>query len=449
MRTIAFIGAGSAKFVRGAIADLLSYPELHDSRLRLMDIDPIRLDRAARLARKMVTDCKAPMTVEATTDRRRALDGAYYVIVTLMVGGMRQYASDGEIPARHGVFQAVGDTSGPGAIFRLVRTAPVLEGIVNDLRSLAPHAWVLNYANPMAMLTGALVAFGHRRSVGLCHSVYSCINTIGAWLGIPPYEIDYTAAGLNHINFYLTLRHKGHDLYPELRAQASRIIREAETWEADAWRTVARGYERVRFELLTHLGYFPAEGPWHQTDFYGWFRKTRKHIKEHNIPTGWAFDFDRRLGERAGDEVEQLIDGTVPISYNRSQEFAVRAIHALETGISAKIYGNVPNDGCISNLPADTVVEVPCWVDRHGIQPCHVGALPPQLAAVMQPHAAVYDLALRGVLCKDRALIRQAIMLDPLTQAALSLSQIDRMVDELFADNAAYAQYLTTCYTVE
>lgn len=438
MTKITFIGAGSAKFVRGALARILDTPELADVRIALMDIDAVKLARTEALAKMMARGKHPEIAIEATTDQRRALEGASYVIVTVMVGGMKYYASDTFIPERHGLSLAVGDTSGPGAVFRLIRTAPVLRQIADNLRDVSPDALVINYANPMALLTRALHEYGHTRVVGLCHSITSSIKVLAGWLGIPAEEIDYTAAGVNHLSCHLKIERNGRDLYPDLRAKSEWIVRNATNWEADTWKHEARGYERIRIELLKLLGCFPAEGPWHQGDFYGWFRKTPESVKHYGPPAGWAYNFDLKLGEAAQRSIDDMLAGKAPLQVETSTEAEVPIIRALETGTPYRFHGNVRNDGLIDDFPSEAFVEVPCRIDERQLKPDAVGTLPPQLAAAMQPHVAMHGLAMRGVLGKDRAMIRRAIALDPLTQAALTLPRIDAMVDDLFAENAAY-----------
>src|SRR3954463_3813331 len=211
MPVIAFIGGGSAKFVAELVRDLFTYPALAGSRIRLMDIDPERLSRGRRIVEKLIAEFALPATVEATLDQRVAVKDADVVVVTVMVGGFKHYESDARIPMRYGVLPTVGDTIGPGGVFRLVRTEPVLRRLANDLAELAPDAWVLNYANPMAMNTGALIAAGHRRTVGLCHSIQGSYRQLAGWIGVPADDVRYTAAGINHVDFYLTLTHHGRD----------------------------------------------------------------------------------------------------------------------------------------------------------------------------------------------------------------------------------------------
>ena len=438
MPKIAFIGAGSQKFVRGTIVDLLNYEELNDCSIWLMDINKERLDRCEQVIRKMIDVRKAPMTVASTTDRREALEGADFVVVTIMVGGMKHYRSDTYIPAKHGVPVAVGDTVGPGAVFRLVRTAPAVKEIVDDVREVAPDAWIVTYVNPMAMTTKAFIRYGHANTVGLCHAVQGAVVEIGKWLGIPHDEIEYTAGGLNHLNFYLTLEHRGQDLYPELLARADDIIANADTWEAETWSREKRGYERVRMEIMKYLGYFPVEGPWHQGEYYPYFRKNRELVERYGPDTGWAYNFDLKLAEKAQAEVQALIDGEQEFDFLQSSEYGVPIIHSITTGEERLVYGNVINGGCIENLPSSALTEIPCKVDANGIALQTVGTIPLQLAGIMHQHVTLHELALEGVIQKSRTKVRQAIQADPLTAAVLTLPQIEAMVDDLFAENGDF-----------
>ncbi|OGV59726.1 MAG: hypothetical protein A2X45_16480 [Lentisphaerae bacterium GWF2_50_93] len=426
MRKIAFIGGGSAKFIRELLVDLFSYEELQDTLITLMDIDKERLELSRRLLEKIVSDRKLPARVAATTDQRRALDGADYVIISIMVGGYDCYKADVGIPKKYGIFQTVSDTTGPGGIMRILRTAPVLKKLAENAKEVCPGAWILNYSNPMTMNTKVLNLCGHRRTVGLCHSIQGSIGwCLGPWLGIKPEEIDYFAAGINHRNFYLKLEHKGRDLYPALRAAGERIVKE-------------RPIEKPRFELVKYLGYFPAEGPLHQPEYYQWFLKDRKRAEHYAADVGGGYRIDSENFRRKKKEVTAQIKGTMPISYERSHEYGVKIIHSIETGSLLEVYGNFPNRGLISNLPANAIVEVPCLVGRNGVLPCAAGEIPPQLAAVMLPHICLDEMAVQGVLTRDRTLLRQAMQADPLTGAILTLPEIEKMFNELFEANKEY-----------
>jgi alpha-galactosidase len=423
---ITFIGGGSAKFVGGLVRDLFSFEELRGSRIALMDIDRRRLERSRRYVLKMIEDLGIDADVEATTDQRRALDGADYVVITIMVGGFKHYESDGSIPKKYGVLITVGDTIGPGAVMRLVRTGPVLEEVARNLRDVAPRAWVLNYTNPMAMCTWTLLDAGHERTVGLCHSVQGCYREIAQWLGIPAEEVRYTAGGINHINFYLTLTHRGRDLYPLLLKKKDALIAEDPS-------------RRVKFELLECLGGWPCEGQHHQTEYYPWFRKNRRLAEKHYaVKTMWGYHWDQYHNTRLDRFTDEMIAGTRPLDLRRSLEFGAWMIHSMETGAPRVVYGNVRNAGLIENLPARAVVEVPCLVDSSGVTPCRAGRIPEPLAAVMAPHIAVHEMAVDGVKRRDRRRLLQAVQADPLTGAILTLPQIREMTEELFRENREY-----------
>lgn len=426
MKKITFIGGGSAKFIREVVVDLFSFEELQDSFISLMDVDKGRCELSRDLVAKIISDKRLKAKVEATTDRRKALKGADFVIITIMVGGYDCYKQDVEIPRKYGVLQSVSDTTGPGSIMRILRTAPVLKGIVDDLKELAPGAWVLNYSNPMAMNTGVLFKCGHTKSVGLCHSIQGCAeHCIAKWLGVEPGELDYTAAGINHRNFYLKLEHKGRDLYPELLKAERRVVKE-------------RPAEKMRFELLRYLGHFPAEGPSHQAEYYPWFMKDERTAAAYGAQIGWGYEVDLEHFKNRSAEIREQIRGKRPIRYERSNEFSARVVHAIVSGQTVKIYGNVPNNGLVSNLLQGAIVEVPCLVDRNGVQPCAMGAIPPQLAAVMTPHVFLNEMAVDAVLSKDKVLLRQALQADPLTSATLTLPKIEKMLGELLKANKSY-----------
>jgi alpha-galactosidase len=427
MTKISFIGGGSAKFVAELVKDIFTYPALAGCRICLMDIDAVRLDRAKRAVAKLIEAFGVPATVETTMDQRAAVSGSDFVVVTVMVGGFKHYESDARIPMRYGVLPTVGDTAGPGGVFRLVRTRPVLDELARNLRETAPNAWVLNYANPMAMNTWALIDSGHTRTIGLCHSIQGAFRQLATWVGVPEDEVRYTAAGINHVNAYLTLTHHGRDLYPDLIAAEAKVIAETPRW-------------KVTFELMRRLGHWFAEGPEHQSEYSGWFRKNQATADAYGAETMWGFHFDSKLNVWLTSEVEDLIAGRKPVKRERGHEYGSGIINALVGGGACAFYGNVRNDRLIDNLPEGCVVEVPCMADANGVVPGHVGRIPPQLAALMAPHVCMHELAVAGTRRKDRTLIRQAIQADPLTHAVCTLPQIEAMVDELFAANADYVR---------
>jgi alpha-galactosidase len=422
---ITFIGGGSAKFVRELAVDFFSFEALRQSHIVLMDIDADRVERSRKIVQKIIDDRKLPAKVSATLNQREALEGADYVIITIMVGGLKHYNSDSQIPAKYGVYQTVGDTTGAGGVFRYLRTAPVLRGIVEDLKRVSPDAWILNYANPMSMNTWTLKQCGHEKSIGLCHSIQYCLAQIAGWLNIPKNEIHYTAGGINHIDFYLKLEHRGEDLYPKLLAAADRVLEK-------------EPHERTRFELLKYLGHFPAECAWHQSEYYGWFRKNQAEIDRLKVESFWGYKVDSWHMEHRAKEIDAQLAGTSPIVYERSAEYGSEIVHALEGHQTMTFYGNTLNHGLIENLPYESLVEVPCTAEKNGIFASKVGKIPTQLAAVMTPHIFLHEMAVRAALTGDRKLARMAVQADPLVQAILTLPQIERMVDELFVENEAY-----------
>lgn len=449
MPKITFIGAGSTVFAKNLLGDILSYPELADSVISLHDIDPERLRTSEIVARKIADALGARPTIEATLDRRQALAGADYAISMFQVGGYRpSTVIDFEIPSRYGLRQTIADTLGIGGIMRGLRTIPVLLDMARDMEELCPDVTFLQYVNPMAINMWALNRASGIHSVGLCHSVQHTADELATDLGVPVDEIDYLAAGINHMAFYLKFERNGQDLYPSLR-QIQREGRMPIT-------------NRVRYKILEKFGYFVTESSEHFSEYVPWFIKRDRPdlIEDFNIPldeyirrceyqlAGWealryVFEDDsvRFHVIKEGDEVEEVrTDGSERdmsrllnhlLQIKRSVEYGSQIIYAMESGTPAVIYGNVGNHGLIDNLPAGCCVEVPCLVDRQGIQPTRIGALPPQLAALMQTNINVQALTVEAALTGKREHIYHAAMLDPHTAAELDLDQITALVDDL------------------
>jgi alpha-galactosidase len=427
MPKVMFFGGGSSKFVFDVTRDLFTFPSMREATISLMDVDERRLAMTEALLKKMVKDLKLGARIEATTDRRRALEGADYVIVTIMVGRFKAYALDVDIPAKYGVYQCVGDTIGPGGVFRYLRTAPVLNGLADDVRAVAaPDCWVINYSNPMAMNCWGMLDHGFDRVVGLCHSIQMVAKCIADWVGVPFEDLVYNAGGINHVNFYLRLEHRGEDLYPRLMAARDQVLSSGP----------GRDSLTSTFDLMEQFGYWAAETGFHQTEYYPWFRKTRD-MGDHDYHAPFR---DGLAGNQADSDnkdvlVPKMTRGEAPIDYARGVEYAAYILDAMETGAPYLFYGNLRNNGLIENLPARAVVEVPCIADRTGVVPGRVGRIPEILAGVMQPHIAVHELAVKASIERSRRLAAQAIMLDPLTGALLTLPRIRAMVDEMFEAN--------------
>jgi alpha-galactosidase len=401
---VALVGAGSTVFARTLVGDVLSFPELaEDLTIALMDIDPARLAVSERVTRLLDPN----VDVETTLDRRAALDGADYVIAMFQVGGYKPATvTDFEVPKRFGLRQTIGDTLGIGGIMRGLRTIPVLVDTCRDMEELCPDALLLQYVNPMAMLCWAAARASSIRTVGLCHSVQGTARELASDLGIPPAELEYRCAGINHLAFYLELRHRGRDVYPDLR-----VHRDIPDWN------------RVRYEVLQHFGYFCTESSEHLAEYVPWFIKSSQPglVDEFNVPLD---EYLRRCEEQLARPVPE------ELTVERSDEYAARIIHAHRTGTPFRFNGNVMNDGLIDNLPG-CCVEVPCVADTSGITPERVGRLPLQLAALMRTNVNVQELVVEAALTGSREHVYHAAMLDPHTAAELSLGQIRDLVDAL------------------
>src|SRR6202023_1144059 len=429
-REIPVIGAGSTVFAKNLIGDILSCPELADSAICLFDIDKERLKTSAVVAGRIAQTLRASATVEATTDRARAFDGASYAINMIQVGGYRPCTiTDFEIPKRYGLRQTIADTLGIGGIMRALRTIPMLIDMCKDMERLCPQVVHLNYVNPMAMNCWALSEATKVRTIGLCHSVQHTAGELARDIGVPVEEINYVVAGINHVAFYLKFERNGKDLYPDIR----RVVAEGRVPDDN----------RVRYDLFTRLGYFVTESSEHFSEYGPWFIKRGREdlIKKFNIPLD---EYPRRCETqmaqwgRVRHEPENP-DRTLEVK--RSVEFGSLIIHSLETGMPRIVYGNVANEELIANLPAGCCVEVPCAVDKNGVQPIHIGKIPSHLAALMQTNINVQALTVEAILKQDPRLIYHAAMLDPQTAAELDLDQIWALVDDLIT---AHGEWIPT-----
>ncbi|MBO8142391.1 MAG: alpha-glucosidase/alpha-galactosidase [Firmicutes bacterium] len=427
MIRIAFVGAGSAVFARVLIRDILQQPDLGEMEIRLMDIDRERLEVIDGIARRLVSTSGAKVRITSTLDRARALDGADYVICLVQIGGFRPATvTDFEIPKRFGIRQTIGDTLGIGGIMRGLRTIPFLEDLAADMRRLCPEGWLINYANPLAINQWALEDLGVR-TVGLCHSVRRTARQLANYLRVPFEDLEYQAAGINHMAFFLRLAHRGEDLYPQLLALAA------------SGRVPSN--DRVRFEVLRRFGYFVSESSYHFAEYVPYFlRRDRPDLVD-----AYAVPIDEYLHrcQRYEEEFRRLKaalndpDGSVGPE-GPSDEDAAGIIHSLETGTERRIYANVRNHGAIDNLPPDCIVEVPCAVDRFGIHPIRVGPLPSHLAALISSNVHVQRLTVEAARSGCRETVYRAVMLDPRTAADLTLDEIEALVDELLRHHARW-----------
>ncbi len=437
MPKITFIGAGSAVFTRNLLGDILTYPALDGSRICLMDIDEDRLTMVEKLAQKMVAARGSSITIESTTDRRAALTDANYVIVTIQVGGLDAYAMDIEIPRKYGVEQCVGDTLGPGGVFRGLRHLAVISEIARELEDVSPDALILQYTNPMAIICWSLSQTSSIKTVGLCHSVQGTSRQLARYIGAPYEEVSYWVAGINHVAWFLRFEWNEQDAYPLLREK----MQEA----------AIHGSEPVRFELMRHFGYFVTESSGHASEYYPYFRRNQAEIdalvETFTEPGNAWFDNGRSGGylrhclEVADDyypDLERQLADDKPSPLKRSDEYGAQIMHSIETNTARRINGNVPNGGLIASLPDGCCVEVPCLVDKTGINPCRVGSLPVQVAGVTRRNVDVQELAVLGHIHRDKELVAQALKLDPLTSAVCTLDEVDRMTADLFEAQARW-----------
>lgn len=415
--TIVIIGAGSVEFTRELLGDILSFPELASVRVVLHDIDIERLETAAAIANATADAAGAHPEVLATTDRRRALDGADYVINVIQVGMHEATVRDFEIPAKYGLHQTIGDTIGIGGIFRGLRTFPVLADIAKDMEQVCPDAWLLNYTNPMAMNVTFLHHVAPRLKVlGLCHSVYWTMVGLCELVGVPYEDVSYWSAGVNHQAWVLRWEREGQDLYPLLD---QRIAADPEL------------RRRVRVDMYRRLGFYPTETSEHSSEYVPWYLRHPAEVDRLRINPGeYVSISEANLAEYARVRAELADATTLPIDTG-STEYAPQVIHSLETGTARVISANVVNEGLITNLPNRVAVEVPTMLDALGAHPVKVGDLPPQCAALNRNFLGPVDLAVRAAVDGDPRLVRAAAMVDPNTAATLTVDEIWQLCDEL------------------
>jgi alpha-galactosidase len=434
MTKITFIGAGSLGFTHELVRDILTFPLLEDATISLMDIHPGRLEWAKKGVEKLIAAGNRPAKVEASTDRAEALKGADVVLTTILAGSTDVWRHDIEIPKKYGVDINVGDTRGPSGIFRFLRTINPMLDIVRDMEKYCPNAILLNYTNPMAMLCASLQRQTFIPVTGLCHSVQGTAMMLAEWIGAPFNEIDYVCAGINHQAWYIEYKWNGQDAYP--------LIHKAITERPEIYNA-----EQVRNEMYLALGKYVTESSGHNSEYNPWFRKRQNLIEkyctsgtnwnpgeyayilkeyQHNEAT-WQDQVKERLAEKLTDEDLQ-----------RGHEYAAYIINALKGGEMFKFNGNVPNTNLITNLPQGACVEVPVVVDKAGVHPIHVGALPAETALLTQLSSGIEEMAIMGSIEGDPTMIYRAICHDPLTSAVLSLAEIKQMTNEMFAQHKDY-----------
>ncbi|MDH7569583.1 MAG: alpha-glucosidase/alpha-galactosidase [Armatimonadota bacterium] len=428
MPKIAMIGAGSIVFCKTLLNDLMMTPALRGSEFALMNRTAPKLEKMAAFARQMVELNGVDATITATLDRREALRGADYVINMIQVGGLDAFTLDYEIPMKYGVDQCIGDTLGPGGVFRALRTIPVVLDIARDMEELCPGALLLNYTNPMAAVCWALGEASRVPFIGLCHGVQTTLDLISRYVEVPKEEIDYLCAGINHMAWFLKLEHRGRDLYPVLREKIER----PEYYKQ----------EKVRCEVMRHFGYFMTESTGHLSEYLPWFRSSQRALQTYcdepdfGGETGAYLKWCRLIAEKFAVTDPLSID--TPQLQPRSVEYCSYILEAMETNQVFRLNGNVRNNGLITNLPANCCAEVPVFVDRAGLHPTFIGDLPPLCAAANRSNTQVQELAVQAALTGDPELAFGACAFDPLTSATCTLAEVRAMVAEMLAAEAQW-----------
>ena len=413
------IGAGSVVFSRNLTGDILSFPEFRNATFAYMDVDRERLEVGASLCRKVARALNASPTIEATMDRRAALRDADFVINMVQVGGFDSTLLDFEIPRKYGLNFTIADTTGPGGMFRALRTFPMLTDLCRDMMELCPTAWLLNYSNPMSMNMQTITRTSDVRAVGLCHSVQGTFDCLMRYIGEDPANVAFTCAGINHMAFYLKIAKDGVDLYPRIFDAMNRD---------ECYCT-----NKVRFELMRRLGYFVTESSEHNAEYSAHFiPHGHEYVDRFSVPIDeYLRRCDANVHEYEG--MRTFSKGDAPMEVRRSHEYGSTIIHSIVTGTPSVVYGNMPNRGAIANLPDDAIAEVPTLVDRGGCRFTTVGALPPQLIGYMYPHVTQHELFIRAAMEGRRDHVYQAAMFDPLTAATLPLDRIVELCDEMIA----------------
>lgn len=433
MAKITFMGAGSSVFVKSVMGDAMLTDSLRDSHIALYDIDRTRLRESKQMLdvlNRNINGGRAKITAHCgVASRKAALRGANYVVNAIQVGGYEPCTViDFEIPKKYGLRQTIADTLGIGGIFRALRTIPVCLDFARDMESVCPDAWFLNYVNPMAMITGAMLHATGVKTVGLCHSVQGCARGLLRMLGLldDVKSLQWQIAGINHQSWLLEITDGGKDLYPEIKKRAARKVRQARK------DLTVRGGDLVRLEMMRQFGYYITESSEHNAEYCPWFIKASapELIDEFRIPLD---EYPRRCIRQIDDwkaRAKELI-ANPKLDHRRSGEYGAGIMNAMETDVPFSIGGNVLNGGIITNLPWNACVEVPCMVDRNGVQPVHVGDLPEPCAALNRTNINVQILTVEAALTGKKEHIYQAAMLDPHTGGELTIDQIRNLCDDL------------------
>ena len=432
MPKIAFMGAGSTVFAKNVLGDCMLTPALKDAEIALYDIDGERLRDSQTMLENLRDNLQTGASIRAylgEDQRRDALRGADYVVDAIQVGGYEpSTVIDFEIPKKYGLRQTIADTLGIGGIFRAVRTIPVLLEFAEEMNDVCPDAWFLNYVNPMAMVTGALLETGGINAVGLCHSVQGCAAGLLRKLDMEAEDLRWQVAGINHQAWLLDIKDGNRDLYPDIRQRAAAKSRNE------------KHEDMVRFEIMQRFGYYLTESSEHSAEYMPYWIKSSypEVIDRFNIPLD---EYPRRCIAQIKKWEKRRDDlvNNATISHDRTREYASYIMEAMETDKPIRIHGNVANAGrLITNLPRRAVVEVPCLVDRNGVTPCHVGDLPEQCAALNRTNVNVQILTIDAAVNRSRDALYQAALLDPHTSAELSVDDTIALCDELIEAHGDY-----------
>lgn len=424
MTRITFLGAGSAVFTRQLLVDILRFDDLPELEIALQDIDADRLEIARGTAEHVAQRMGRPVRVVASLDRREMLQGATAVVIMIQVGGIESTRIDLEVPARHGLRQTIGDTTGVGGVFRGLRTFPVISEIARDVREVCPDAWVLNYTNPMTLnVWWWSVVAPEVKVLGLCHSVHWTANDLAELIGVPFEETEYSAAGVNHQAWLYEWTRDGESLYPLLDAK---IAEDPEL------------LRRVRVEMYRRIGYYPTETSEHSSEYLPWFLHSDEQVEKYRLePLVYLGISEKNVAEVEEARARLAAGEPLDLPEEGAAEYAPQIIHSLLTGTERKIHVNVPNAGYIDNLPQGAVVEVPAVVDGDGVRPVRVGSIPTAGAALNRTMLSVAELTVQAALTGDPRAVRQAVLVDGNASSTLTPEQIWAMCDELLEAHRA------------
>ncbi|CEJ73022.1 family 4 glycosyl hydrolase [[Clostridium] sordellii] len=423
MGKITFLGVGSAIFAKNVLGDCMLTEALRDFEIALYDIDEKRLDESYNMLSIInKTLNKSRANINKYKDRKEALRGAKYIVNAIQVGGYDPCTiTDFEVPKKYGLRQTIGDTLGIGGIFRGLRTIPVMLDFAKDIEEVCPDALLLNYTNPMSMITLAMIKGTKVKTVGLCHSVQTCASDLLSKLNMSTEGISYKIAGINHMGWLLEITKDGKDLYPEIKERANAL---------------GKHDDMIRFELMKQFGYYVTESSEHNAEYLPYFIKNThpELIEKYNIPLD---EYPRRCISQIEnwDKRKKDLVNNEKINHKRTKEYASYIMEAIETGRPYTFGGNVLNTGLITNLPNDCCVEVTCLADKNGITPCYVGELPIQLAALNRTNVNVQLLTVEAALTRNKDYIYYAAMLDPHTSSELSIDEIKNLVDDLIKEH--------------